>query len=158
MQVIFDNIAFSLQRAGGISLYWYELIKRLRHKEDVYFFEFNNNNIFRENLDYDYKVESSISHHILRYLPFIKKIPSKTIFHSSYYRIALQKDVINIVTVHDFTYEYFRGGLAKYVHVLQKGIAIKRSAGTKIVPIGSTCLIGLILNLPLSLAVLSPYL
>ena len=37
--------------------------------------------------------------------------------------------MVNITTVHDFTYEYFRSGLAKYVHVWQKGFALKKSAG-----------------------------
>ncbi|MDX3959069.1 glycosyltransferase family 1 protein [Aliarcobacter skirrowii] len=59
----------------------------------------------------------------------MKKLPIKSIFHSSYYRISLQKDISNITTVHDFTYEYFRNGLAKYIHIWQKGLAIKRSDG-----------------------------
>lgn len=35
----------------------------------------------------------------------------------------------NITTVHDFTYEYFRKGLPKYIHTWQKGFAIKKSDG-----------------------------
>ena len=41
----------------------------------------------------------------------------------------MQKDIANITTVHDFTYEYFRTGMAKYIHIWQKGFAIKKSDG-----------------------------
>lgn len=129
MQIIYDNIIYSLQKAGGISIYWTELIKRIIKKENVDFYESQNNNIFRKEIDIVTKQESSISFKILRYLPFLKKLPSKSIFHSSYYRVLLQRDVINITTVHDFTYEYFISGLAKYIHLWQKGFAIKKSDG-----------------------------
>jgi len=130
LKIIIDNIIFSLQQAGGISLYWSELITRLLQKEkDVTFFEFKNENIFRKKLNIQTQKESSLNIKLVRYLPFLRKLPKKTIFHSSYYRVSLQKDVVNITTVHDFTYEYFRTGLAKYIHVWQKGFAIKKSDG-----------------------------
>lgn len=130
MQIIFDNIIFSLQKAGGISIYWTELIKRLGFKNgEVYFYELDNDNIFRKDIQINTKKESNINFKILRYLPFIKKLPLKSIFHSSYYRISLQSGIINITTVHDFTYEYFRNGFAKYIHIWQKGFAIKKSDG-----------------------------
>lgn len=129
MTIIYENIIYSLQKAGGISIYWTELIKRIVKKDNVSFYESQNSNIFRKEIVIVTKEESEINFNILRYLPFIKKLPSKSIFHSSYYRVALQKDVVNITTVHDFTYEYFRSGLAKYIHVWQKGFAIKKSDG-----------------------------
>lgn len=129
MQINYDNIIYSLQKAGGISIYWTELIKRIVKKDNVSFYESQNSNIFRKEIVIVTKEESGINFKILRYLPFIKKLPYKSIFHSSYYRVALQKDVVNITTVHDFTYEYFRSGLAKYIHVWQKGFAIKKSDG-----------------------------
>jgi len=130
MQIVYDNIIFSLQKAGGISIYWAELIKRLQKKEkSVMFYESKNENIFRKKLDISSQIESKINTKILRYLPFLKKLPEKSIFHSSYYRVSLQKDVLNIVTVHDFTYEFFRKGVAKTIHSLQKGFAIKNADG-----------------------------
>jgi mannosyltransferase len=131
LKIIYDNIIFSLQKAGGISIYWIELIKRLVQKKggNISFYESENQNIFRKELDIEVKKESVLNLKFLRYLPFIKRLPKKSIFHSSYYRVSLQKDVVNITTVHDFTYEYFRSGLAKYIHVWQKGFAIKRSDG-----------------------------
>lgn len=130
MNIVFDNIIFSLQKAGGISIYWKELILRLIQREKkVRFYELENKNIFRKDLDIKVQNESSLILKILRYLPFLKKLPKKSIFHSSYYRVCFQKDIVNITTVHDFTYEYFRSGLAKYIHVWQKGFAIKKSDG-----------------------------
>jgi glycosyltransferase involved in cell wall biosynthesis len=129
MKIVYDNIIFSLQKAGGISIYWTELIKRFKNKGEILFYEKKNNNIFRKLIFYDVKNESTLGFKILRYLPFIKKLPEKSIFHSSYYRISLQKDIANINTVHDFTYEYFRTGMAKYIHIWQKGFAIKKSDG-----------------------------
>ena len=33
LRVVFDNIIFSLQRAGGISNYWHELLSRVEKSE-----------------------------------------------------------------------------------------------------------------------------
>jgi len=130
LKIVYDNIIFSLQKAGGISIYWLELIKRLIQKENkVILYELANQNIFRKEFWFLTQKESSLDIKILRYLPFTKKLPKKSIFHSSYYRVSLQNDVVNITTVHDFTYEYFRNGLAKYIHMWQKGFAIKKSDG-----------------------------
>ncbi|RXJ79188.1 glycosyltransferase family 1 protein [Arcobacter sp. F2176] len=129
MKIYYDNIIYSLQRAGGISVYWSELTKRLSLLNDTYFYGHKNDNIFMKDLNIDVKKESFINYKICRYLDFRKKLPAKSIFHSSYYRIANQKDIINVITVHDFTYEYFRSGLAKYIHSWQKSRAIKKSDG-----------------------------
>ena len=40
MKIIYDNIIFVLQRAGGISVYWAELIKRLQNKDIVTYFDY----------------------------------------------------------------------------------------------------------------------
>lgn len=129
MQIIYDNIIFSLQKAGGISIYWYELIKRLQHRKDVTFFEYPNENIFRKKFTIETTEETQFPVRWMRYLPFLKRVPEKSVFHSSYYRVSLQKNIVNITTVHDFTYEYFRKGPAKYIHQWQKSFAIKKSDG-----------------------------
>lgn len=127
INIVYDNIIYSLQKVGGISKYWTELIKR--QKKNIIFYELNNQNIFRNNLKISTFKEAKIPLFILRYFPFLKKIKSGSIFHSSYYRTTFQKDVINITTVHDFTYNYFTKGLVKIVHIFQKNIAIKNSDG-----------------------------
>jgi mannosyltransferase len=130
MKIVYDNIIYSLQKAGGISAYWSELSARfLDARFDIAFYGYPNDNIFMSYLDIDFKKESSINYKINRYLDFQQKLPQGSIFHSSYYRIANQKDVVNITTVHDFTYEYYRSGLAKFIHSWQKGRAINKSDG-----------------------------
>ena len=54
MRIVFDNIIFSLQKAGGISKYWSEIIKRLDLKD--------NNKLFyeHENDSYLYAGVTSI--------------------------------------------------------------------------------------------------
>ena len=130
MQIVYDNIIYSLQKAGGISVYWSEITKKIAlfHK-NIVFNEYPNNNIFNKNIEKNINRESHFSYKIMRYLSFKKKIDNDSIFHSSYYRISKQKDVANITTVHDFTYEYFVGGLKKLIHSLQKTRAINNSDG-----------------------------
>ena len=130
MKIILDNIVFSLQKAGGISVYWAELLSRLKDEKYGYsIFESKNDNIFRLGLELKNTDHEILPVKILRYLPFTKQLPPKSIFHSSYYRISLQKNVANITTVHDFTYEYFKSGLPRVVHLWQKRLAIKNSDG-----------------------------
>jgi mannosyltransferase len=129
VKIFYDNIIFSLQKAGGISIYWSELIRRFKESESITFSEYKNTNIFRETLDIKTKRELYLIKKIARYLPFTKRLTTNSIFHSSYYRISLQKNVANITTVHDFTYEYFSTGIKRLVHSWQKGNCVKRSDG-----------------------------
>lgn len=48
----------------------------------------------------------------------------KDIFHSAYYRLPSRKVCKYIITVHDFTYEYFRYGPSYWVHHRLKANAI----------------------------------
>lgn len=130
MKIIYDNIIFSLQKTGGISVYWAHLIRKfLESKIDIVFYEKKNSNIFKRNIVFNTISESFLGIIPLRYMPFLKKLPDKSIFHSSYYRVSLQKNIVNITTIHDFTYEYFRKGVAQKIHTWQKGFAIKKSDG-----------------------------
>jgi glycosyltransferase involved in cell wall biosynthesis len=134
MRIYLDNIIFNLQEAGGISVYWSEIIKRLlKDNKGAQFIESSIcSNIFRQALDIgqdNILAESSLPIRILRYLPLQNSIAEFSIFHSSYYRICNQANVFNITTVHDFTYEFYRKGLAKYVHTNQKKLAIKKANG-----------------------------
>lgn len=133
MDLLLDNIVFSLQLAGGISTYWNELLKRILfdHELNTNFIDEANQNIFRKTLVIP---DSRILHNplskypiaIQRYLnPKMQK--AKGLFHSSYYRVAKNSNLTNITTVHDFNYEYYRNGLAKQIHINQKGNAINKS-------------------------------
>lgn len=130
MKVCYDNIIYSLQHAGGISAYWSELSSRLVENEaESLFFGYENTNVFTQYLNQNVTKESCVYPKISRYLDFSKSLPRGSVFHSSYYRIPKQKDVAIITTVHDFTYEYYRKGLARFVHSTQKKRAIRNSDG-----------------------------
>lgn len=132
MEIIFDNIIFALQKSGGISTVWHELLSRcLKYKKDTYItcINYPNNNI---NNNIDFNSANQILHKKLitpfsRYIPINLKNKSPFIFHSSYYRICNNPLAINITTVHDFTYEFYNHGLKKWVHSSQKKYAILHS-------------------------------
>ncbi|MCP3674774.1 MAG: glycosyltransferase family 4 protein, partial [Gammaproteobacteria bacterium] len=129
-----DNIIFSLQKMGGISVYWYELLKRFVNDEqchlDIYQLKGGNEHVLASlinRLKLPAQLETTLPVVIARYLPFRLKVTDSSLFHSSYYRIA--PGAKNVITIHDFTYEYYRTGLAKWVHTRQKAYAIKNAAG-----------------------------
>ncbi len=130
MQIYFDNIIFSLQKAGGISVYWFELIQRLlRDQHPIIFAESSKNsqNVFYRQLQLPKQqviLDSKIPLQLSRYLPIQIKLSDNSIFHSSYYRISRQKNIIQFTTVYDFIYEKMRKGPATWVHHWQKTQAI----------------------------------
>jgi len=133
MNIFLDNIIFSLQNSGGISVRWYEFIKRILIDPEINpkFLELPNENLFRAQITIPNQIFlpnicSKYPVYIQRYLN-PKKIKGQGIFHSSYYRTVSNPNIPNITTLHDFTYEYFRNGLAKFVHHRQKESAIKNS-------------------------------
>lgn len=135
-QIYLDNIIFSIQRSGGISVVWSELLDRLiRDNEfDSKFIEFDNayNNIFRKELDIKQNkiIQQYESKSCFWRRYFNVKLPNSKIpfiFHSSYYRVCKNKEAINITTVHDFTLEYYGKYIEKKIHCWQKYRAIKNS-------------------------------
>lgn len=135
MEIYFDNIVFDLQKTGGISVYFYEIIKRaLDAGYDLRFIEqrASNDNIFRKRLPIPGNRiirEKYIPVKLRRYLPIQVPMGSNSIIHSSYYRISTQEDIVKIVSVYDFNYEHFRQGLARYVHGRQKRSAVNNADG-----------------------------
>jgi glycosyltransferase involved in cell wall biosynthesis len=137
MQIFLDNIVFSIQKAGGVSVYWYELLQGICNTGmPVSFLNtgLNPANIFERRINYtNYNCirESWIPHQYLRYLPVRYKLPEQSLFHGGYLRVAPQKNVLNILTVHDFAHERklatgFPRGLA---NIQQKAYGIKRADG-----------------------------
>jgi len=134
-----DNTIFTFQKAGGVSIYWYELLKRFAKNNH----QFNTNiikldtqsvNIFDKDLDY-----STIKIHqenffipiLQRYFPLTKKIGGKSIYHSSYFRTSYQKQVANIITVYDFAHDlsFSSGFPRKYPNIWQKKQGILNADG-----------------------------
>lgn len=132
--IVMDDIVFELQTVGGISLYWSEILTRLKQQDSPCFFYGNdNNNIFFKNLKIIQSKEYYPDFLPRRYLPFkgyiFSQLHKSHIFHSSYFRYSNNPYAINITTVHDFTYEYFSSGLRKFIHGLQKKKAVMKSSG-----------------------------
>lgn len=131
--VVFDDIVFSIQRGGGISVVWQQLLDYVakRGMQHVAFdYPGCESNIFRKLLSPEVNVKSVkpvLPFKIARYADF--SFPSKEpfLFHSSYYRLCSNKRAQNITTVHDFTYELGRDSLARKVHSWQKNRAIRGS-------------------------------
>ena len=130
MQVTFDNIIYSLQRVGGISVVWTEILKRacIDPELSVRMLEYPMNNILRAQTKIP---ETMIIPKPLRRMERYREpefYPMKpTIFHSSYFRICQNPNVHNVTTVHDLTYHFYRKGLPKAVHLWEEKKALKHS-------------------------------
>lgn len=133
--LIFDNIIFSLQHSGGISVVWKELLTRILNEASLYskinFYEYNNAqnyNFCRKEIELPSNKIKSDSERFLfikRYLNPNIKVNENDLFHSSYYRTL--KGCVNISTVHDFTYEHYVKGIRQNIHTWQKKQAILKS-------------------------------
>ena len=132
--VILDNIIFNLQKIGGISNYWYNLLKESAGNENIFYFEDNcaSSNYYRNliNIPKDHCIEdkTKIPLKIKRYLPVKSIEKSFNIFHSSYYRYATG-NIKNVSTIHDFMYEKYlsRYNFKRIIHSLQKYLVLKHS-------------------------------
>lgn len=112
MQLIADNIIFALQRVGGISVVWNELLSRARVDKEIALTELN------------YTTEQRF---LERYRTPEFQASGPCVFHSSYFRVLPQKGVHNVTTVHDLTYHFYRKGLAKAVHLWEEERALRHS-------------------------------
>ena len=132
MKILYDNIIFDLQFAGGISKLWFKLIQGLNKRKNISlsFVEGDESrNLFRKELPIN---NLSIIRENPNYLTFrkFKKISNDNykIFHSSYYRpLKVKGDTKVIVTIHDFIYEKFSSYIPKIVHVYLKKRSLRQA-------------------------------
>jgi mannosyltransferase len=126
-----DCIIFGLQRFGGISNYWARLLDqatispqlttRLVLPRQVTFREFDAASIRSSAV-----LRERLSAKVSRY--FSAPVPDRdAVFHTSYYRLPRSRVSRYIVSVYDFTYERYGGGLARYVHTTQKLASLRRA-------------------------------
>ena len=122
--IFFDGIIYSLQRHGGISVYFNELIKRS----------------FSRDVSFHAVVHSGAAEHasllpgnvVKRNLRLFERyrncsiFENTNLFHSSYYRLP-NRPVVTVTTVHDFTYERLVKGGRRWLHSWQKFNAIRNS-------------------------------
>lgn len=132
MKILYDDIIFELQRAGGISKYWGKLIENFSQNHEVELENIQGNNS-KNNVFYPSKSnltilkDSLLPLKIRRYLPLLR-LKKYDIFHSSYYRTPLFPNKMKqVVTVHDFMYEFFDSGFKKNLHIWQKRKAMLKA-------------------------------
>jgi len=125
-KLVLDNIIFGLQKKGGISRYWYEILSRLLIDPDsqhAKYLEQRNSfdNALRCNLSIDVNCIIKKRTCLSKYEQFIPvRLGCPSVFHSSYYRHALGEGVKNIVTVYDCIYEKYRThSIAGYLHAIR---------------------------------------
>jgi mannosyltransferase len=123
--ILIDAIIFSLQKQGGISVYFKTLIEYLSKTQENASFIFGNsfNNKIEINED-----SMSIYRQTSRIFERYRKcrIPLQaSVFHSSYYRRPDKSAIPTVVTVHDFIYERYQSGPRQWVHTTQKNAAIR---------------------------------
>lgn len=132
MKIVFDNIIYDLQKLGGISVVWYELLSR-QLKTRRFDSRFMDNpmadNYVRKKLTIpkDLTIDDNRFVALKRCVPVKLSIGEPFIFHSSYYRYCNTPNVINITTVHDFTNEFFLTGPKKIMHTWLKFRALRHS-------------------------------
>ena len=136
MNLFIDDLIFSLQKAGGISVYWSELMMRMNMAEKEIamhcFHSKNSNNILSEKINWQQQISKDLIMPLLlkRFLPLLNTLPTKSIYHSSYLRWSRQKDVVNVLTIHDLAPEMgLIEGKGKHIRKWQQSKAIKKCDG-----------------------------
>lgn len=125
MRILYDNEIFIRQEYGGISRYYFELIRRLSAKADINIKVYKGFNINKYDLEsYSNERLEIIGRKIptvpkTKYIigklqkPLFRRQYRKTnfdIFHSTYYNnIKKKPETNNIVTILDFTHEKYPG-------------------------------------------------
>lgn len=136
MRIVFDNIVFSLQRAGGISVVWQEILSRFikSGRDNLSFIEHPTDlaNVFRKRIDLSAGTVIQANPRwfaVERYINPRIKSDEHFVFHSSYFRTCPSKNAINVTTVHDFTYDYFYKGKRRgaFLHLWQRNRAIRNA-------------------------------
>lgn len=140
INLLYDSIIFSLQKVGGGSLYWSELLKRALI-DDRFFFKTDiyanavSNIFLKEILSNSNKfLHDKFSDHNSKLLLERFRSPriandnnKKSILHSSYFRISKEANIYNVTTIHDFIAEKYYRFPRKFINHSYKKYAINHS-------------------------------
>lgn len=138
MIVFSDTQIFFTQRAGGASVYWYELYRRMLEDERIELHLFvadgEYDNVFMNQLDLSSAVihrERFTTNNQLRlHGPKIPAVAAgNAVFHSSYMRLPSRSPIKKVVTVHDFTHQKFFPPRQAIPNTLLKKRAIQNADG-----------------------------
>ncbi len=131
IKLVLDNIIFWIQKSGGISVVWKELIIRSKNDFDVHYInqtDPTSNIFFINNLNKD-KIILENRFFLNRICSVNIELDDKFIFHSSYYRFSNSPNAINVTTVHDFTHQYYIKGIRGFLNYYLKKRCLKKSHG-----------------------------
>lgn len=130
MKIVYDDIVYSLQKVGGVSVVWSHITSAPPFSVLHIWYDNAMDNVFADKKQgHVYQIVSSRFLKIKRYLNPIINSDVPFLFHSSYYRFCNNPNAINITTVHDFIYELYRNDLKSILHKLQKKKAVLHSDG-----------------------------
>ena len=127
--IIIDGIVFSLQKSGGISVYFNELLHHLdKQHEKVVHLLYENQNSYTKGLEVNSKIRWNIE--LERFRRADVTGDRNDIFHSSYYRLPTKKFAGKVITtVHDFTEDIYPRGITSKIINAKKKSAILNSDG-----------------------------
>jgi glycosyltransferase involved in cell wall biosynthesis len=140
VRIIYDDVIFRLQRIGGISGVFYQIISKFNFDKE---FEVGIISTTRNQIDNLYWksliniksfIKRRIPKSILQFTPFLI-FPSvqTTLYHFTYYNFPLFKfkNQFFVITIHDLGYEkkIMQSGFKRLVNVFFKKIAILRADG-----------------------------
>lgn len=125
--IVIDAIIFSLQKHGGISTYFKNLIKIIdREKTNTSILIYNQDVNFTSNR-FNFQNKRLLER--IRTIKIRNRENKAILLHSSYYRYSKSRNVKNVITVYDFIYEKFEKNIIKkYIHIIQKTLAVKNSS------------------------------
>lgn len=110
-----DGIIFHLQKYGGISVFFNELVDYLSDRSKNWILDPGKPDI------------KQIKFNIIERNLKVANPPGVRVFHSSYYRCPQRAGIPTVTTVHDFIHEKFGSGFSKTLLQRQKYKAIKNS-------------------------------
>ncbi len=124
--IVLDNLVFDLQPHGGISSIWEAILRGVAAADDfdVTFLQARRHEARLSALvgSGPHKLDDTGPTYLRRFRR--PRVPPGTkLFHSSYFRVAADPDVRNVVTVHDCIAEKFDSGPRRVLHLAQKNIA-----------------------------------
>lgn len=131
MKIWFDDIVYSLQKAGGISVFWHHVTKKTKFNANHMRYNNSEKNAFSNRIS-EHTYYNHITLPVILYRFFNPRLKSEKkpfLFHSSYFRYCKNRNAINITTVYDFIYEYFRKDLKSLSQKHQKKQAVLHSDG-----------------------------
>ncbi|HCB1824074.1 glycosyltransferase [Citrobacter amalonaticus] len=121
--IIYDGIIEKLQSGGGVSVVFREIISRMSDYKYICYDEDSNLSLPTNQITHKARLFERYRDVILT----TEEMGIGSVFHSTYYRLPNSSKIPVVTTVHDFTYEKFVKGPAKWLHSWQKKRAIERS-------------------------------